>query len=331
MEKFNAIGSINELIDSPQWKIVKHFFKEGVRPPNTVLIQQGAPSGGLIVLKSGQIEITKKIPGGRHLKLGNVAEGGHIGEVSLIDGQPNMVCATSLTEVRFIYLDQSYYEALCTGFPDLNFHLMQILIFKALNKQKQYIKNIVTFLNKEPSLKKNYKAYDLNESVLMDGFLYKSSRTTILNKHRSMMHFTDDEESLLKSYSKPVFIKDESCFDASKHNAIFLLLEGAVQLKHVDSDTMLTFDAMEAGHVFAAERMIGLPLIAWDLHVREYAAFLSFDQVALQKLKQNHIKVYSKLFQAVSYSIIAQLRNISIHLIRIGCEGSGETDFYIDY
>ncbi|HJN38152.1 MAG TPA: cyclic nucleotide-binding domain-containing protein [Gammaproteobacteria bacterium] len=331
MSESNQLNSVIQLISRPEWQIVRHLFKEMVRPAKTVLIQQGVPSSGLIILRSGALEVTKKIPGGDSLTIGVVQEGGHIGEVSLIDDQPSMVNVISLTPVHFIYLDRSYYKALCTAFPEKNYHLMHILILKALNKNKQYIENIVSLLKRTPSLGVNYQSYELAKSKLQQGYYYDHSDKITLNELQPFMHFTEDEGMILKSYAKPVYILGESYFDVSQQDSIFMLLEGAVQLKHVDEGIMLTFDTMTAGHIFAAERMIKLPLVSSCLHVREYAGFLSFDQGALERLKKEHIHLYGKLFQVVSYSIIARLRNISIHLIRIGSEGMGDTNFYIDF
>ena len=144
-------------------------------------------------------------------------------------------------------------------------------------------------------------------------------------------NLTDEEEFVLKSYSKVISIRGESLFEQHQSSSVYILLEGAVQLMHCNKNISLSFDVMDAGHVFFPEALIGFTAISNQLRIREYAAFLKIDVDDLKSLKQERKDVYGKLYQQSTYSLIAQLRNIGHHLMRIASEGKDKEGFYIDF
>lgn len=85
------------MADSPSWLKFEWF------PTGSVLIEQGTQTGKLIVLKSGELEVTRD---GRFISSTN-SPGAIFGEMSLLLEKPHTATVTALSEVECYVIEDA--------------------------------------------------------------------------------------------------------------------------------------------------------------------------------------------------------------------------------
>jgi CRP/FNR family cyclic AMP-dependent transcriptional regulator len=97
-------------------------------PAGTVLLHEGEEGDHLILLMSGQVIVSKLDLAGKPHSLAMVGEGGILGEMSLIDGQPRFASCIAAEPVRFAVMSKSDLNELLALHPRLaNKFLMMLL------------------------------------------------------------------------------------------------------------------------------------------------------------------------------------------------------------
>lgn len=71
--------------------------------PGSVLFREGDPGGSLALVLDGEVEVSTTLQG-REQVLAVVGPGGHVGEVSLLDGQPRSATVRARTATRIMSL-----------------------------------------------------------------------------------------------------------------------------------------------------------------------------------------------------------------------------------
>ncbi|MBC26929.1 MAG: cAMP-binding protein [Rhodospirillaceae bacterium] len=75
-------------------------------PSGTVVFREGETGSTAFIVESGKVEIWKGNESERH-RLGVISEGGIFGEMALIDGEPRMASATTLTDCVLVSVSES--------------------------------------------------------------------------------------------------------------------------------------------------------------------------------------------------------------------------------
>lgn len=77
----------------------------------TDLFREGDPGDGLYLVISGEINVTKRAPGGEHL-LARLGPGGVLGEMSLVTADARSATGRSLVDTRVLHMPATRFRAL---------------------------------------------------------------------------------------------------------------------------------------------------------------------------------------------------------------------------
>ena len=75
------------------------------------LFREGDPGDGLFLVISGEINVTKRAPGGEH-SLARLGPGGVLGEMSLVTADPRTATGRALVDTRLLHLPAAGFRAL---------------------------------------------------------------------------------------------------------------------------------------------------------------------------------------------------------------------------
>ena len=102
--------------------LVSHETKVTALVPGQYLFQKGDSADAMYVVRSGELQI-----GDGNLVFEVVSEGGVIGEMAIVDGQPRSACVTAKTEADVIRIDQARFLKMIQYAPFFAIRVMQVL------------------------------------------------------------------------------------------------------------------------------------------------------------------------------------------------------------
>jgi CRP-like cAMP-binding protein len=79
-------------------------------PKGEVIIEQGHPGEGLIIIREGNCVVTKVEHGGRETKLATLGPGKYVGEMSLIDDAPTSARVRAQDNVKALQIKRDRFE-----------------------------------------------------------------------------------------------------------------------------------------------------------------------------------------------------------------------------
>jgi CRP-like cAMP-binding protein len=85
-------------------------MRERSLPRGATVFHQYDNGGGLYLILSGSVKITRTGRDGRDVTVAVLNEGNFFGEMSLLDGQPRSATATALLPTRLLVLDREHFQ-----------------------------------------------------------------------------------------------------------------------------------------------------------------------------------------------------------------------------
>jgi CRP-like cAMP-binding protein len=102
-----------------QTELLRRF--EGVEVgAGTEVIRENEAGLGLYVVLSGELEASRRAPGGDAVVLGRLSTGDIFGEMSLITRQPTSATVRALGKCMLLFLDRTYVERLAAAIPEIS-------------------------------------------------------------------------------------------------------------------------------------------------------------------------------------------------------------------
>lgn len=89
---------------------VLDVMRERTLSRGATVFHQHDAGGGLYLLLSGSVKITRTGRDGREVTVAVLGEGNFFGEMSLLDGQPRSASATTLQATRVLVLDREHFQ-----------------------------------------------------------------------------------------------------------------------------------------------------------------------------------------------------------------------------
>ena len=317
MSNIDQASRVIELLNSPSWLPIRHFFKFLSYPADKVLLEQGLPAKGLYVVTTGRVELSIESDTGAKIVVDVLDGVGHFGEVALIDDGTGLVTARTLDDVNVIYLGKEYFQALRVGFPGVAFELMTMMCFRGIEKLAHMRGNLIDAVKLAP--KEIQDVFTSSDEVYQDvcaSNLKLELQDDSLLSLPSMNHFSGDECGVLSDYFDTVSI-EAGLFKQDDHDSLFLLYKGSAQLEHVERGVCLRFPIMNPGHVFAVERFLNVYPLTSTLHVCEPSEFIQFTATRLCHLQVAHPEVYAKMQMVVVRSVARRLRVMHQYLVSV--------------
>jgi CRP/FNR family transcriptional regulator/CRP/FNR family cyclic AMP-dependent transcriptional regulator len=107
----------------------------------TTVFHQNDSGGGLYLILSGSVKITRTGRDGRDVTVAVLTEGNFFGEMSLLDGQPRSASATALQPTRLLVLDREHFQRHVLAQPHIVAKLLRELSNR-LRAADQSIENL---------------------------------------------------------------------------------------------------------------------------------------------------------------------------------------------
>lgn len=106
--------------------------------PGTMIYAYGEPGASMLVIESGQVEISLTARSGRRSILNVMGPGETLGEIALLDRHPRSADATARTEVTGLVLHRQDVLDVLMRHPDAMLSLMAELCAKARNASEMF-------------------------------------------------------------------------------------------------------------------------------------------------------------------------------------------------
>src|SRR5215475_6548582 len=87
-----------------------------VLAPGEVVFEEGEPGDELYVVHSGEVELTRRTPGGLR-RVARYGPGEFFGELSALEGSRRTARAAAVGAASVLRLDRETLEAMCVGEP----------------------------------------------------------------------------------------------------------------------------------------------------------------------------------------------------------------------
>ncbi len=94
-------------------------FELMIAPEGEVIIREGEVGDTLYIIKSGEVEVSKRGETGERIVLARLKEGDFFGEVALITGKPRTATVTALRPTRLMRLSKADFDAAASEAPSL--------------------------------------------------------------------------------------------------------------------------------------------------------------------------------------------------------------------
>lgn len=120
-------------------KLFDKFSKEEVKslcrfmqcyasPRDYKLLQEGAAGDYLLLVLTGEVAVTKAVPGHGVKQIAEIGVGQTLGEMSMIDGQPRFATCTTLVPTDFAVLSRESFNNVLIQMPRLGNKLLLTLL-----------------------------------------------------------------------------------------------------------------------------------------------------------------------------------------------------------
>ena len=92
-----------------QINMISSMLKSKVVPPQTVIIEQGAPGDAFYIIRSGEVVVTARSETGERT-VGRLGEAEYFGEIALVSNQPRTATVTSISETELLMLEKTDFD-----------------------------------------------------------------------------------------------------------------------------------------------------------------------------------------------------------------------------
>src|SRR5690242_9294407 len=107
-------------------------------PPSEVIVREGAPGVSMYIIKSGLVEVRKKVPATViDFLVAQLSAGAAVGEMSLLTGKPRSATVTTVQPTVVFTLTRADFRNLLTQHPEISLGLARILAERLEDATKQ--------------------------------------------------------------------------------------------------------------------------------------------------------------------------------------------------
>jgi CRP-like cAMP-binding protein len=104
--------------------------------PGEVVFEQGEPGDELFVVQSGEVELTRRGPGGPR-RVARLGAGEFFGETSAVEGSLRTTRAAAVGPACVLRLDRETVEAMCVSQPEIAIRLIRGLVRRLLDAERR--------------------------------------------------------------------------------------------------------------------------------------------------------------------------------------------------
>lgn len=114
-ESIRALGKqvrLFKYLSPVEREIIYSLCKKRQYQNGKLILQEGIPGSGLYIIEKGQVTVTKKGKQGEDIVLATIKEGGHFGEMSLLNDEPTSASVVSSGDVAVYLMERKVFFSL---------------------------------------------------------------------------------------------------------------------------------------------------------------------------------------------------------------------------
>ena len=288
----------------------------------TMLFRQDDPPDGLYIIKRGEIDILRRVPGDQLIKLTTYGASAVVGEMSLLDRNRRSTHAVAVKPTSGYFVSSERFQMLRSDYRPAAFAVMDCFRREVAARTRTILDQIA---------ERTGAAQARPTPVPRDGaakWPAPSSPSTFAEETLSSLPFFKTfRPAELREFLEPLkrydFSRGQLVYaEGEAPRSCLLVVRGALSMNFSTPAGTSTFA------VYGPGRMAGeLPLVDGAPHplacmAREATIAFEVDRIGFDLLRRGGSVVSFKFFEAVTTSIVGVLRRAGAHLARISTERS---------
>ncbi len=114
---------------------VQRSFERNFSAGDTIF-EEGDAGDVLFIVQSGEVELTRRTLGGRHV-VANLGAGDFFGEMCVVLGERRTARAAARTDARLLELDAETLEAMCIDRPEIAIRIISRLTARLIDSERR--------------------------------------------------------------------------------------------------------------------------------------------------------------------------------------------------
>lgn len=327
MKKILTQNKFLKLFTEIELNILEQFWLQKKYRQNDIILKQGQQGEGLFLIAQGDVKVISDFPGNEKYIFGQLKPGDFFGEVSLLDDGPVTASVIASKDTICLFLARDILTSLRLTLPELAHKLIVAITSYSLERLRAMFASLPELLKKvKPEYRNAFskKTYQiLNETKIL-----KLTNKINLPQNKDLQifvpfqEFSVEEIEILRNYLSIIIVKENTLLYEYHDTATFLyfIIEGSAQLAYKAEDMQIKLDVKGPGSFLSILPYFDNKEEGLSCIVREYAKLLIISYNDLEKIKNNHINIYYKLYHHLAIAIVTLLRDVNKQLLRIKCE-----------
>jgi CRP/FNR family transcriptional regulator, cyclic AMP receptor protein len=288
----------------------------------TTLFRQGDSPDGLYLIKHGEIDILRRVPGDEAVRLAVLGRSAIVGEMSSLDHNPRSTNAVATLPTSGYFISYQRLQILQSDFSDAAFAVMNCFRRELAARARMVIDRIDAF-------------------VVADGAPPASPASSCAAKWPSPASPSTINETLLQSLpffrtfglaELREFIAPLKRFDFTPGQLLYptgeaprsclLIVRGALSMNCPTATGVAMFSVRGPGQMMGELALMDGGPQPLDCMAREPTIAFELDRIQFELLRRGGSMMALRFFKAVTSSIVATLRKANAHFARLAAERS---------
>ena len=278
------------------------------------LFQQGDDADGMYLLRSGEVRITRRLPGDDVIGLAQLARGAVIGERGLLDRGRRSASATATQACTGYFISFERFELLRANCGRAAFIVMNRFVNEVVRRTRPLLEEMITMIEATPELAIGTRGGTVG--ITGDDGAAQMPPPEVLAR---LPFFRGLDPELLKQFVVPLKLRAYA-----RHAPIFrqgdapgeclIVVRGALTLTVETAGHFVQFSVLGPGRVAGELALLDGQAQPLDCRAREDTLVLVLERDRFEQLRQGGGVVAFKFFEAVAAGAVALLRKANGHV-----------------
>jgi CRP/FNR family cyclic AMP-dependent transcriptional regulator len=283
----------------------------------TTLFRQGDPPDGLYLIKQGEIEIVRRVPGDEKVRLAVLGRRAIVGEMSSLDRNPRSTHAIATLPTSGYFISYERFQMLQSDFSAAAFAIMNCFRREVATRARRVIDGIGAFVAPAgaPPVWSGTAKWPAPGSP-------STIPETIL---QSLPFFRTFRVAELREFIEPLkridFTRGQLVFATGEApRSCLLIVRGALSMNFSTATGGAMFLVRGPGQMMGELALVDGGPQPFDCMAREPTIAFELDRIQFELLRRGGSVVALRFFEAVTAGIVAILRKANAHLARLSAE-----------
>ncbi len=286
----------------------------------TTLFRQGDPSDGLYLIKTGEIEILRRVPGDEAVRLAILGRSAVLGEMSSLDHNPRSTNAIAKSHTSGYFISDERFQTLQSDFSPAAFAVMNCFRCEVAARVRTVMDAIAAFapagaIPPPASCRRSANAWP-----------NPTSPSTVPETLLKLLPFfrtfrLPDLREFLASLRRFDFSRGQLVYAAGEApRSCVLIVRGALSMNFHRQTGAVMFAVRGPGQMMGELALLDGRPQPLDCVAREPTILFEIDRDQFELLRKGGSVVALRFFDAVTAGIVATLRKANAHLARLSSE-----------